>query len=404
MLSLVLDILTSAQLQTPLPAIYSEMIDTAEHALPSYDYETRAIRLVSSLRSPIKSRKGYLCATFISWKESHLTVLISNMLKTRGFCNWFVAVYQSFSLTEQAMRLEIEDKILKKGISNSSFSVNSQPWFTVVPAPPKDKSPEHFYSICQGYCANYVDTASINFDQCKLIPPLHGLPYNPVLFSKAAMLMLLLRTLPYYEYVWTLDGDISLTSLDIDKFHLIHRCAFRKPPLVSQPLIHQPTQFYRYLYRRSWGHSSILANTVGFIELQAAMFHARFLEWFILAFIVPLLTTMYILGSDWGIDELYCTAARQYLATAVSHNATLTDPICAVIVGNMDVHHIDEKLIKRAMGGNDIHLHLNYAHMGIVRYYFPSFCSNGLLRENDPFVDNSSFIPSYGTARNCRVK
>jgi hypothetical protein len=152
------------------------------------------------------------------------------------------------------------------------------------------------------------------------------------------------------------------------------------------------------------GQSSLLSYTVGFIELQAGYFEAGFLEWFILAFIAPLLSPMHILGSDWGIDEIYCNAAKQYKAITTSHDAATRHPICAVVIDNLAVHHRNRRSIKDTMGGKGVHLQLNCGLMRIVHKIFRNSCSHGLRRENDPFNPNTSYMPSYRLRADCHIQ
>ncbi|RYH20975.1 hypothetical protein EON65_21895 [archaeon] len=386
------------------PAYVQNLIDLAENSLPAFDYESRANQLLSIMKhSPPSSsslpRKGTLCSTFIKWSDATSQNLLYNMQYSVGFCNWLVIVYNSTGVSAEHIRMSIELSLDDHRHVNRS--INTAPWLTVVTLPPKDTLQIFLHDVCEQYWKRHLDPFLIKFHQCELISNLPDLPFNPHLYAKESQLIVLLPHLFHYEYVWTLDGDLGFHTLNVTRFHRIHMCAFHTPPLVSQPLIQQSTQFYRYLLRRSWGHTNTLASTVGFVELQASYFHTHYLEWFILAFIVPLANPMYILGSDWGVDEMYCTAARQYKAIMVSHNATTTDPLCAVIVGNMGIHHNNLKTIKKVMGGRDTHLHLNYALMHIVHKMFGGYCSGGLRVENDPFQPDASYVQSYKFREDC---
>eukprot|EP01031_Cornospumella_fuschlensis_P040565 gene40565-49454_t len=86
----------------------------------------------------------------------------------------------------------------------------------------------------------------------------------------------------------------------------------------------------------------------------------------------------------------------------VSHAAVENDPLCAVVLGNMGIHHDNLKTIKRVMGGKDTHLHLNYALMRIVHKMFRAFCSGGLRDENNPFHPNSTYVQSFKLVDDCR--
>lgn len=342
-------------------------------------------------------RKGILCTTFIAWIEPFKHILTTNIARTAAWCSWHVVIYDPAGSTTKIITQELSTLLLS---ANNSLRSH----VTMEVTPPKALALSYFQSECHKYISKHLDSSLLLFDQCKLIETLRSKPYNPSLFSKASMLISLLNRCTAYQYVWTLDGDISLHDYDVHRFFQYQQCAFASPPMVAQPLIYEPTQFYRYLYRWSWGHSSILVHTVGFVELQAAFFNAQFLEWFIVSFIIPLLSPMHILGSDWGLDEMYCTAAKQFKALTVSHASSMQDPICAVVIGGMAVHHNNTKTIKRAMGGKDYHLHLNYALMRIVHSHFRSYCSGGLKKENDPFNANNSYVASYSLDPSCNEK
>jgi hypothetical protein len=83
------------------------------------------------------------------------------------------------------------------------------PWITLLSAPSKKDAPHKLYDICTEYVCSYVDNTMINFNQCKLMGDLKELPFNAALFSKASLMMCILNIMPYEEYIWTLDADIS---------------------------------------------------------------------------------------------------------------------------------------------------------------------------------------------------
>ena len=128
------------------------------------------------------------------------------------------------------------------------------------------------------------------------------------------------------------------------------------PVLVSQPLIAGDVQKYRYLNNADWarglrsylrrtgtkaappctvsvlrhhgwqvkprkptdlppGHPAmptLVAAETGFIEVQAPVFEAHFLTWWVRFLVTPLLGAAHVLGADWGVDALFCRAARMY--------------------------------------------------------------------------------------------
>ena len=57
---------------------------------------------------------------------------------------------------------------------------------------------------------------------------------------------------------------------------------------------------------------TLVAAETGFIEVQAPIVYAPFFIWFVRYFAVPLLGAAHVLGADWGLDALFCRAARMY--------------------------------------------------------------------------------------------
>ena len=91
--------------------------------------------------------------------------------------------------------------------------------------------------------------------------------------------------------------------------------------LVSQPLLQEKTQIYKYFHSDAWkaeekkmqysplsffqptktsSHTTIIAAETRFIEIQAPLFDAYFFHWFLRYFVVPLLGASHVLGADWG--------------------------------------------------------------------------------------------------------
>lgn len=243
-----------------LPFSVSKMVAIARATRDgNINYEQRAELLLSEMPNS-KLRNGTLCATFLSWDEKYISILESNIQKTHNFCKWFVIVYNSYGLSEDDMTFEL---LVRLNVSDGNSPVS------IKIAPSKDISPQYFRDIC----LDYTNNGSFSLvAQCELAARYSRSSYNPHLHSKASLMVLLLPYLPYYEYCWVMDSDMSLHNMDILKFQQIHRCAFNMPPLVTQPLIQEPTQFYRYLYRGNWKNTSILASGVGFVELQVIVF------------------------------------------------------------------------------------------------------------------------------------
>lgn len=207
--------------------------------------------------------------------------------------------------------------------------------------------------------------------------------FNPSLYSKPSLFLMMLDFIPKYKYIWTLDSDIDLRSLDLKKFFHILQCSYKYTPIISQPLVDQNNQFFRYLRRMSWKDVTALASTVGFIEIQIPIFEASFLEYFIMAFILPLLPAMVVSGGDWGIDEMFCAAGREFIRH--EKNGLHDQPICAVVLNDMSVKHHNRGEIGNTIGW-DVRWDLNDAFRKIVQKTFGEFCQSGGLYSNDPLI------------------
>lgn len=236
--------------------------------------------------------------------------------------------------------------------------------------------------------------------------------YNPYFYSKVGMLQYLLPYLSHYRHAWILDGDLSLIPLDMYWFARIHQCSLFDVPLVAQPLIHENTQFYRYTHRRSWTNSNILASTTGFIEIQAPLIDTLFLEWYIMAFVVPMSPALHILGVDWGFDELFCKSAGEF-ATRLhwykqitdnfdqTNRSSTTQPlntahmdarhnVCALVISDMSINHRNLKEIVHLLG-KDTKLQLNFGLMKLVHKWFGAFAQNGLMSKVDPLIQGNGY-------------
>ena len=130
-------------------------------------------------------------------------------------------------------------------------------------------------------------------------------------------------------------------------------------PILTQPLIYESTQSYKYFNYNSWkkgtlyeffsgnkqkknnkkikkkeiknklktktkkkikkmNHRVIAAETK-FVEIQTPIIQMDFFIWFFDFFIVPLLDYSEILGTDWGIDCMFCEAAKFYRNEEIKH-------------------------------------------------------------------------------------
>jgi hypothetical protein len=428
---LLLSVFYSVRPQYHLPATVDEMILIAEQQIPTMEYEAKAINLLNEFKVKAATepkRRGYVCSTFVKWKVPTKKLLLQNMIATNGFCDWAIVVYNPVNHTVSEIEKQLKFSLginssIDNSISHNQYKLDKTDTyksnigytgrFEVIVLDSKEK----FYQNCKPICEEYYnrlvpisvrmsDKQNLEESQCDLIEDVKDVLYNKALFSKIAMLMVLLPLTGRYKYVWVLDGDLSFRGMDLSWFRKLHQCALPRPPLVSQPLVFEKTQSYRYLQRPSWQNSSILASSVGFIEIQAPLFDALFFEWFVFAFIVPLLPAMHILGVDWGFDEMFCTAASEFVAKVggpeYPHTIYERHHVCGAIISNLTIHHRNLGEIGSVIG-HEAKMNLNFGLMKILHKFFGSFAYHGLNTHVDPFNPGSTYIQSTELKGKCNI-
>lgn len=416
---------------------FHSLVAAADESISSnVDYHMRALKLLQAL--PVhdgakRTSHKYMCSTFVKWNDNSEDNLSKNILKSENICDWFVIVYDSNEKTFDEMEQSLHNKMRSM---NNSVDI-AQFHIEIVPAPSKEDGYEVFHKLCDDYFTRMLPgNNNWKATQCGFITNTTGLPYNAKLYSKGALMMLLLPYLPKYEYAWLLDGDLTFEYMHVPRWKDIHQCAFEHIPVITQPLIHEQTQFYRYLHAPAWKNSYALASEVGFIEIQAPLFNARYLEWFLTSCIIPLLPAMHILGADWGLDELFCTTAKEFLisqhrritharsqkaqkaqkvsvnessmsSTLLSANMTTVTTQqprffpCAIIVDQQSIHHVNNGEIANSVGGIEMKRRLNFAFMHLVHRVFGRFAHNGLQRQVDPFNKDGHFKKIYTLRDDC---
>lgn len=377
-------------LSNPNVSIYSFEANK-KLAKMNFEHRVRNLLPMHSDASHQLRTSSLLCCTFIKWESLSLNLLVHNINHTQRHCDWLVIVYDTQDNSIQLMEKGIKDQ-LKNFTFNSSEMMNN---IKILLAPEKERSLAAFQDICQSYVSRFlVNHQSSRFKPCEVLPNSSMTLYNPSMYAKASLFTLLLEDLPRYRYVWTF-----LHELNLDSFFRILTCSFRHPPIVSQPLIYESTQSYKYLLKEHWGKTKALASEVGFIEIQAPIFDAVFLEYFIMSFILPVLPAMVVLGGDWGIDEMFCSAAKEF----VNHDKKrLHDhPICAVILNNMSVHHHNRQEIVNIVG-KSLRNAVNGVLMKIVRKHFNHYAKHGKQYFRSPFHVGTNFKRSYQLNSSCR--
>lgn len=164
------------------------------------------------------------------------------------------------------------------------------------------------------------------------------------------------------EYVWLADDDISFVGLDVAGYFALH--ASVGAPLISAPLISArlsrggATQKPEFLSnRRQWAAAlrrpaRPRAVPCALVEQHAPLLDAAFFEWLAGASsgsrgvaLRELAALQDAAGSDWGLDMLWCGAARAYaFETAVDAGALRTP--CALLLG-VAIDHQNSRTIAK---------------------------------------------------------
>lgn len=218
----------------------------------------------------------------------------------------------------------------------------------------------------------------------------------------------LLPFLKNYQYALILDEDISLVSFDLLRYQQIHKCSWfpNLPPLISQGLIAEETQYYKYLLYSSWKNNDSYANIVmtetTFIEQQAPFFHALFLEWFIQYVMEPTFPLVRQTESAWGIDNTWCGAAFLFAKEILGYNMTSYMP-CSLIIQSPPLHHNDGRTIKAQRVNTEYFKLLGNKMRDRYRYLYPSWYHSGRNNESqvNPLVLNNSLFRSYEFRETC---
>ena len=203
---------------------------------------------------------------------------------------------------------------------------------------------------------------------------------------------------------------------------------------------------------------NLIASETKFIEIQTPIIEIHFFVWFIEFFVIPLLGVSEILGTDWGLDSLFCEAARFYrneemkyrlkvlskvivternnrkeIKTDINSNYinmkndhydndynnyyyniddnnykndnmniknmineyNKKNVVCAVIISGTPVHHKNEKILDEKLGKINKKL-LNIAMIKIIKKTFPFFYLDGHEKRFNPLNVNTDLRKAYG--------
>ena len=120
-----------------------------------------------------------------------------------------------------------------------------------------------------------------------------------------------------YDFVWLADDDISFVGLDLPKYFDYHGRALA--PYVSQPLIKQNSQWERYSVNWGQWYHCVSAKKRSFfvvstmVEQQTAVLDGDFFSWLYGSSVMnEMIEAQTHMKSCWGIEHVWCGAARAY--------------------------------------------------------------------------------------------
>ena len=262
------------------PKKVPDLVDKAKHAFQLYtEYAKNNLRSAAAVNHnnharTSSSKKGLLCSVFLDCSESGLKQFISNFKEMFHNCDWALVCYAD-SLNGSYASI-IQNTLTKLGL-------------TVVHC--------KYISNRQELITNYTQYPYHTTKEYKVDPY-----YNDMIYPKPVLFIQLYTLLPYYTYIWLLDSDISFKNFDYNTFYNLLYCTLSPPPLISQPLIYENTQTYKYLNRNTWdkyqNKNKVKYALVesGFIEIQAPVIDTQYFIWYLDTIIKPILWSSHLLG------------------------------------------------------------------------------------------------------------
>lgn len=243
----------------------------------------------------MQPNSSLLCVTFTNATKFESFPVASNILKMGKMCEWAIVIYDG---SENDVNKLCSDVAIKP-----------------------------FIVLCQ----RSVDSFKRNISTPK-----------SVLYHD------LLPVLPRYKKVFLMDEDISLQSFDLTKLMETWACAFRREPLIVQPVVRKGRQAYQYFNENKWKEKNwadAVAAEVGYIEQQITLMDARFFHWYVKSVLTMTKPYSIMYGVDWGHDRSWCSASKMY-ATHVL-NVTKSYSSCAIITeADTSVVHLDLKTME----------------------------------------------------------
>ena len=152
-----------------------------------------------------------------------------------------------------------------------------------------------------------------------------------------------------FDYVWTIDGDISLLYADLNGLFNLLRSS---RPLIAQPTIRAATgeyswgsQFFKpfndgYPLKCHGQTNGTQAHDSPMIESQAAILSETFLNWYDDELKQVAKLQQYDYQCDWGHDEMWCSGAAR-----LSKELSYSRPACLILqhsVDHLNSHEINK--------------------------------------------------------------
>lgn len=231
-------------------------------------------------------------------------------------------------------------------------------------------------------------------------PPAKGVYPKPFLYME------LKRFLGDYRRVFLIDEDVSLFKFNYTIYSAIWNCGFypSPPPLITQALVSEGTQFFPYVHFDKWRvgrKNTIWATESIFIEQQAPLIDSIFLFWLLEYVIPPTLQLSMETGSDWGTDIVWCSAAYMY----ARHLLHITDPNyvpCAILTKAPPIVHRDGKTIEfKKENYNEFNAE-GFRMVELYRQLYPTWvCNQNDVLMNPLNDENTHLIRRYKLKKEC---
>lgn len=244
-------------------------------------------------------RKPLLCGVFTTSSGKHTPTLLRNMQLTENICDWAVILYDG------------------------------------------DES-----ELCQGKIKERSVLCKRNADSLKKRTKKIGDYSFTLSLPKTAMYSDFLPVVENYERVLLFDEDISADGFNVKNFFKAWDCITEYPPMVSQPLIFESTQYFRWVNANFWEKKflkDIYLNEILYIEQQIPAFDAKFFQWFTASVISRVKTDIINNGADWGQDRTWCPAGRAYAQLVLGFPESYSP--CNMYPHSGSVHHLNGKTI-----------------------------------------------------------